>query len=302
MNLKNVHVQILVLLGCLVGVVSCGKLHSNIRQPASSLEEASLELPTTYEPQPFAEVEAVESAEVVVGSETPSESEVVPKPEVTNPEVDSKNDMVGPGTLKPTVYYFVIIDEDKNTCPSESKQTLHGAGGKSLLSVCPKTAQACGLQGSCGVIQKGVTHTFNIIGRFEGQDRYFEIEEDGCRFGYGVRSSCLDPFYTLAADLEIYKPGEVIFVPAVVGLQLPDGSKHNGYFVIRDKGRGVKGLGRFDFFSGFYSWYDPKNPFKKLGLGDIKTNIPYFRVGGETAKKVLLNRAFPQLPPSLSSK
>lgn len=209
-----------------------------------------------------------------------------------------RSEIVGPGVLKPTVYFFVILNEDKNGCKADTKRTMHGAGSKPLLKVCPKTAAACALQGSCGIIQKGQLHTFNIIGRFDGQDRYFEIPDDGCRFGYGVNSSCLDPFYTLAADLTIYKPGEVIFVPAVVGLELPDGSKHNGYFVIRDKGRGIKGLGRFDFFSGHYSWYDSQNPFKKVGLGDVNTNIPYYRIKGEAAKKVLASRAFPSLPPN----
>lgn len=208
----------------------------------------------------------------------------------------STDEMVGPGVLFPTVYYFAIINEDEKGCEDSQKQTLHGAGSKPLMQVCEKTAGVCGLQGSCAIVQDGKTRAFNIIGRFGGQDRYFEIPEDGCRFGYGVSSSCLDPFYTLAADLEIYKPGEVIFVPAVVGLELPDGSQHDGYFVIRDKGRGIKGRGRFDFFTGHYSWYNSKNPFKRLGLGDIKTNIPYFRVKGETAKKVLTSRSFPKLP------
>ncbi len=70
------------------------------------------------------------------------------------------------------------------------------------------------MQGSCSVIQDGKKHNFNVIGRTSGQDRFFEIEKnDDCQYGYGVQSSCLDPYYTLAADLTIYKPGEVIFVP-----------------------------------------------------------------------------------------
>lgn len=226
------------------------------------------------------------------------EEEVVTESAEEEPEVPSiaKSEMVGPGVLKPTVYYYVVLNEDTNACPANTKVPLYGQGGKTLLKVCPKTASACSLQGTCGVTQKGETHTFNIIGRFEGQDRFFEIPEDGCRFGYGVRSSCLDPFYTLAADLTIYSPGEVIFIPAVVGLVLPDGSKHSGYFVIRDRGRGIKGLGRFDFFTGHYSWLNKNNPFKKLGLGDVKTNIPYYRIKGEAAKKVQAYRAYPDLP------
>nr|BFD68389.1 hypothetical protein HAGR004_34110 [Bdellovibrio sp. HAGR004] len=261
----------------------------NEAEPAKETEEK-----TSGKTSEVAEEKAEPKAE-------PKKSEQ-PAPKTEEPVLSKtpnapRSEVVGPGILKPTVYFFAILNEDKNGCKPETRRTLHGAGSKPLLKVCPKTAAACSLQGSCGVIQKGKMHTFNIIGRFDGQDRYFEIPEDGCRFGYGVNSSCLDPFYTLAADLTIYKPGEVIFVPAVVGLELPDGSKHNGYFVIRDKGRGIKGMGRFDFFSGHYSWNDSENPFKKIGLGDVNTNIPYYRIKGEAAKKVQASRAFPSLPP-----
>lgn len=214
----------------------------------------------------------------------PSVLEEIPKDEVT-----------GPGVLKPTVYYFPVIDEDKNPCAEESKTILHGAGGKFLINVCPNTEKACSLQGSCGVIQNGEMQSFNIIGRFAGQERYFKIE-DQCQMGYGVSSICLDPYYTLAADLTLYKPGEVIFVPAVAGLALPDGTIHHGFFIIRDKGSRIEGYGRFDFFSGAFSWRNPLNPFKKLRLGDKTTGIPYYRISGETAKKILLDRGFPNLP------
>lgn len=206
-----------------------------------------------------------------------------------------ETDVIGEGVLKPTVYYFPVLDEDKNPCPEDSKKIMHGAGGKVLLNICPKTEQACNLQGSCGVIQNGVMQSFNIIGRFGGQERFFKIE-DQCQMGYGVKSICLDPYYTLAADLTLYKPGEVIFVPAVVGLELPDGTLHHGFFVIRDSGRGIKGHGRFDFFSGQYSWRNPENPFKKLRLGDVNTNIPYYRISGEVANMIRLDRGFPNLP------
>lgn len=210
------------------------------------------------------------------------------------PANDNSKDFTGPGVLKPTIYYFPSFNEDESKC--EKNTMMHGTGGKDLLMVCQSTAKECGLQGSCAITQNGVTRSFNILGAKDGQDRFFEIGEQGCRYGYGVESACLDPFYTLAADLNLYEPGEVIFVPAVVGTKLPDGSQHSGYFVIRDRGRGVTGTGRFDFFSGLITWKDAKNPFTKMGLGDVKTNIPYFKVKGKTAQQVLLHRAFPKLP------
>ncbi|WII73158.1 hypothetical protein QJS83_04630 [Bdellovibrio sp. 22V] len=289
-------------------LVSCGNMNANIAGPMvagkTPVEIDMIPAPEFDANETVEEVQVEEKEKEKVSQEkspesNPGEPTIPSVPETPKqpvaPTAPPKNEMVGPGVLKPTVYYFAVINEDKKTC--ETKVNLHGVGGKVLLSVCPGTLATCSLQGSCAVIQKEKTHTFNIIGVFGGQARFFEIEEDGCRFGYGVQSSCLDPFYTLAADLEIYKPGEVIYIPAVVGLVLPDGSKHTGYFVIRDQGHGIKGYGRFDFYSGFYSWNDSANPFKRIGFGDVNTNIPYFRVKGETAKKILKTRGFPQLPP-----
>lgn len=34
---------------------------------------------------------------------------------------------------------------------------------------------------------------------------------------------CLDPYFTVAADLNFYKLGDVIFVPQFVGEVMPDG-------------------------------------------------------------------------------
>ncbi|MGE5085425.1 MAG: 3D domain-containing protein [Bacillota bacterium] len=207
-------------------------------------------------------------------------------------------DVAESGFLKPTIYYFPVYDEDKGGCPASEKVTLHGEDGQPLMNVCRKSSNSCGLQGTCSIIQKGKIRLFNILDRIRGQDRYFEIDRDECRFGYGVHSICLDPFYTLAADLKIYKPGDVIFIPAVVGTVLPSGTIHDGFFVVRDKGRGIKGRGRFDFFTGLLSWLDNKNPFAKLGLGDKKTSIQYFKIKGPKAEEILSRRVYPKLPQS----
>lgn len=285
--------NLFILASSLIWVVSCGKLEARIVKSSGVLAYSSEKEEPLYQDaqevlDSTTEVSEIENVEVDTDSDNPQGPKGGSSPDTEN--------LAGPGTLKPTIYYFASLNEDEKPCPENTKKVLHGAAGKALLNVCPKTEAVCGEQGSCRIIQKGKARTFNIIGRFNGQDRYFEIEKDGCRFGYGVRSSCLDPFYTLAADLRIYKPGDVIYVPAVVGLELPDGSSHDGFFVIRDKGRGIVGRGRFDFFTGYFHWMDPKNPFNKLGLADSGTNIPYYRVHGQTAKTVLANRSYPQLP------
>ncbi|MEK2688399.1 3D domain-containing protein [Bdellovibrio sp. GT3] len=205
-------------------------------------------------------------------------------------------DIVGTSKLKPTVYYFPIFDTEKTTCPDSQKVTLYGQGGKTLIRVCKKISDACGLQGSCSIKKNGKIRLLNILARIKGQNRYFEIDREECKYGYGVRTVCLDPFHTLAADLSIYKLGEVIYVPSVIGLILPDGTLHDGYFIIRDKGAGIMGRGRFDFYSGFMPWYDKTNPFNKIGLADKNTEVPYIRVTGSKAKEIQVRRNYPSIP------
>jgi len=200
------------------------------------------------------------------------------------------------GIITPSVYFFATMNEDRNTCADSERKDLVDPDGKLLDRVCPKTLAECEMQGSCLIRRNGKNRLFNIHSKRGGVSRFFEMIRTQCRYGYGVRSFCLDPFYNVAADLKIYKPGDVLFVPGVVGAELPDGSKHTGYFVVRDRGRAIIGKGRFDFYSGFISWRDPQNPFVRLGLSDKRTRISYYKIRGELANKILRLRGFPHLP------
>jgi 3D (Asp-Asp-Asp) domain-containing protein len=79
-------------------------------------------------------------------------------------------------------------------------------------------------------------------------------------FGKGNKSNPLVPFYSVAADQTLFKFGQIIFVPKAVGLKLPNGKTHDGFFRVDDVGGAIKG-NHFDFFTGFDS--DFKFPFVK---------------------------------------
>lgn len=120
-----------------------------------------------------------------------------------------------------------------------------------------------------------------------------------CPYGYGALDTCLDPFYSVAADLNFHKVGEVIFVPRIVGIKMPDGEVHDGYFIIRDSGARIQGPSRFDFFTGLYSHKVKANTLARLGFDD-KNNQFEFRLG--TAEETILikkKRSFPGLKNSL---
>jgi 3D (Asp-Asp-Asp) domain-containing protein len=153
------------------------------------------------------------------------------------------------------------------------------------------------MQGSCAIHREDLPNlSINYVRTDVEKRRIFALVNTNiCPYGYGVRNSCLDPFYTLAADPAFHPFGTVIYIEKIRGTVLPDGSKHSGYFIVRDTGGGIKGKGRFDFFTGFYSHRTTKNPFAKLGLGDQNTHYPYRVITGDLALDVKASRAFPQI-------
>ncbi len=217
------------------------------------------------------------------GGPAPKAAVEVPSTPETPPTTDYKRG----GIITPTIYYNPIYHDDDQTCKEDARVSLKEKSGNTLIKVCRSIAKECGLQGSCTIEQNGELRLFNILTRIKGQDYFFEMDREECSYGFGVRSLCLVPYHTVAADLTIYKAGQVIYIPSMKGIKLPNGRLHSGYFVVRDKGRGIKGAGRFDFFTGFLKWTDPANPFVKVGLGNKDTDMVFYIVKGEAAKKAL---------------
>lgn len=252
-------------------------------------------------------VDTVKTGESKKNSEQPKSAETG-TPKTPAREIKNKNgaddssqaivglrsaDFVARGELVPTVYYQPIIEDDLSKC-SGKPTSIRNAAGAEMIRVCSSTFEKCMMQGSCVIRRGGVSRSFNVTSGSRGV--FAEVGEKQCEFGFGVRSICLDPFYTVAADLSFYKPGDVIFVPGLVGWPLPQGNKHSGFLVVRDRGGAIKGEHRFDFFSGTLHYLHPKNPFGQAKLSDRKTRMFYYQVRGPTAQKVLRSRAFPRLP------
>lgn len=198
--------------------------------------------------------------------------------------------------ITPTIYYKPIIYKEKDVCASNELKDLIDEDGKVLISLCKKNYDNCLLQGSCYVVEGEKTRNFNYTKKKDGISRFAEKKEARCPYGYGVKSLCLDPFYSIAADLTIHKVGDVIYVPKLVGTLLPDGTKHNGYLVIRDQGGAIIGEGRFDFFTGFFGPYDKGNVFAELGFGDKNHRFGYQKVSEDIAKIVREFRNYPNIP------
>jgi 3D (Asp-Asp-Asp) domain-containing protein len=212
------------------------------------------------------------------------------------PDGYNEADFSGRANLSPTIYFHPLIRDEFNNCRSGEWTGLRNKHGAEMMRVCSTTYKTCTLEGSCQIQRENVVRSFNYEGKTSTHYTFFEIKDGDCVFGYGVRSACLDPFYTVAADLNFHQVGSVIYVPKVKGAKLPNGDFHTGFFVVRDRGGAITGAHRFDFFTGTMHWNDPRNPFRSLGLSDPQKKTPYYRVGGATASQVRLARAYPKLP------
>lgn len=221
-----------------------------------------------------------------------SKPPLMTRPTLSVPPATGK-DIAETGSMTPTIYFLAVIDEDKESC--DDKLSLHLTDGSVRMKVCRRTLSFCAEQGSCLIKKSGRWTTFNVVRKVNGIDQFTEIK-NGCVYGYGVKNICLDPFYSVAADLNIYDPGDVIYIPKLRGMALPNGQKHDGYVIVRDRGRSVIGKGRFDFFSGGVNWRTSSNPFVQLKLNDKNTDVEYHRVAGQLAETVKAKRGYPHLP------
>jgi 3D (Asp-Asp-Asp) domain-containing protein len=70
--------------------------------------------------------------------------------------------------------------------------------------------------------------------------------------GVGLKDSLgcrLAPMRTVAVDPTVFPRHSVLYIKETVGLKLPDGSAHDGYWYASDVGGGIKGQ-RIDLFTG----------------------------------------------------
>ena len=208
----------------------------------------------------------------------------------------------------PTMYSTYYVDSTKMTCTEEDKQTLINDENEVLASLCQKQYRHCLLNGACVVLQAdGTRETFSYTRFNESLQRQtFRKMTGGCLYGQGSSvdaqnrrvKTCLDPYFSISADLAEHKIGEVIFVPKLVGLKLPTGETHNGYVVVRDSSEDTsdRGFDYYSFFTGLESAEDQSNPFLRLILDNIDYVFDYKTVDESTAAKVRKERNFPNLP------
>ncbi|MFM6927847.1 MAG: 3D domain-containing protein [Bdellovibrio sp.] len=197
--------------------------------------------------------------------------------------------------LIPSVYFKPIINLDVKNCDSEQMTCMYTPAGKALQRMCEKDFKRCLMEGSCFVMKVNAVKSYNYHTRVDGRSRFEENHSEKCPYGYGVRRSCLDPYFTVAADRRYYKPGDVIFVPKLVGLKLPGGVSHDGFLIVRDIGEKIKGPRRFDFFTGIHTHLSKNNPIANEGFADYGNRFKFRRATEKETEIVIRLRNYPSL-------
>ncbi|MEK2644226.1 murein transglycosylase [Bdellovibrio sp. BCCA] len=202
-------------------------------------------------------------------------------------------------SLNPTIYYKPTIHQNKTKCSANALRDLLSPDGQVLVTLCESDYKQCLLQGSCFIEDDGKITSYNYYSTKEKIPRFIEVDLNSCPYGYGVRNSCLDPYFSAAADLKYYNAGDVIFIPRLVGAVMPNGEVHDGYIVIRDSGGGVLGANRFDFFTGFFNHLAKQNTLARLGFGDPKNRFEFRLASKAEAQAARARRNYPRLKQSV---
>lgn len=196
--------------------------------------------------------------------------------------------------LNPTIYFVKTINLAKQDC--SSKKTLYSTTGEAIKKVCAVDYKTCVIEGTCALVRGNETKLINYVQQTKQGVPLFKAVGEKCPYGLGVSNICLDPYYTVAADLKFHKAGEVIFVESVKGTKLPNGEVHDGFFIVRDRGGAIKGANRFDFYTGLLHYKNEANPFTPIGLSSAKRSFSYRRASSSETAYVREKRNFPGLP------
>jgi 3D (Asp-Asp-Asp) domain-containing protein len=71
---------------------------------------------------------------------------------------------------------------------------------------------------------------------------------------------------TAAVDKRLIPKGSILYIKETVGMRMPDGSTHDGYWYASDTGGAIKGQ-RIDLFTGFSA--ASMNPLRALNLANL---------------------------------
>jgi 3D (Asp-Asp-Asp) domain-containing protein len=145
-------------------------------------------------------------------------------------------------------FYWIAVESD--SLLDDSNTMLYTQRGFPLGLFPEKFVADVSLEGT-GLLADGRVVNYDGACAY-GTGRCFDTLPAGeFPFGRGVQGRALLPFRSVAVDPRIIPIGEAIYLPELDGIELPDGSLHDGCVRADDQGGGIKER-KMDFFVASY--------------------------------------------------
>ncbi|MGZ8868259.1 MAG: 3D domain-containing protein [Thermoanaerobaculia bacterium] len=133
------------------------------------------------------------------------------------------------GRAKVTFYY--TLDESAVRFAGKASVDLRGPSGKVIARTTRRFRRALVVQGT-GILRDG--RTVFYYGKVAGEHRFRLTSKS--KYGIGSTGCELVPFRTIAANPKFIPPRTKVYIPEMEGARLPDGTTHDGMFVVTDRG------------------------------------------------------------------
>jgi 3D (Asp-Asp-Asp) domain-containing protein len=155
-------------------------------------------------------------------------------------------------------YYYLILEDKYAGQPKTEK--IYDMNDKVLVMVSPKYKTDLTMEGSGKLIDGRV---LNWAGKKDGTHRFRFTKNS---WGDGVGTCPLVPFKTIAVDPKKISLGTLVRIKESIGMKLPSGEIHDGYWRADDIGGAIK-EDRIDIFIGQKSW---EQTLAKHGITHLK--------------------------------
>jgi 3D (Asp-Asp-Asp) domain-containing protein len=142
-------------------------------------------------------------------------------------------------------YYYVVPEREYASLPKDA--TLLDLAGGVIAQVSRAFKEAADIEGSARLIDGRIVNYAGMVvarGRREVRWRFVDAP-----YGLGVGDCELEPFRSAAIDSKVVPVGSLIKIEETVGMALPDGKIHDGYWRAEDIGGAIHGA-RIDLFVG----------------------------------------------------
>lgn len=138
-------------------------------------------------------------------------------------------------------YYYLVLESDYQTEARDAE--IKDMKGRVLARVSSHFKKDLAMEGT-GKLTTG--QVVNFAGVVNGESRYVFTKK---HWGFGIGTCELLPFRTIAVDPKVITPGTVIQIDETVGMQMEDGTTHDGLWIAEDVGALIKG-NHLDLFIG----------------------------------------------------